>query len=603
MSQPTFISLFSGVGGLDEGFEKAGWKCVADVEIDKAAAGVRKHRKPDIPIYCDITKVEPEDLPDADAILYGFPCQDVSVAGHRKGMHEGTRTGLLYHAIRLIHGKRDRGLRFALAENVFGLLSADDALALPRVLRELADVGANGSGWSVLDSQHVGWRSSGERIRAVPQRRRRIFILSTFGDIGVESIEKVFAFTSRVSGNPRQNEKAREARQPAENTETSAGERIPSVGVDVYNGQETGETAATVTSATGISNATGPKVMGVDFYNNSLNDETSQTLSSAASDKNHTGGVLTFRRADERLGGELKNHEVSPTLTAECKSGDTELNVVQEKAISIQGSMIGREEKNGPQGNGVNEDVCFTLTSADQHGVVHPIQNATRGKDQNGLGVGDEVDPMYTLDNASQHAVLAFEPRSQDGVPRVTGDADEVVSPTLNTMSGGQRQPAVVEKKDAIAWSERGRDGTAVPEVEKEDVMPALRTAPQSQVGVCSLIADTTPKGTKDVSMALRATKEMLTSTAEYTIRRLTPKECERLQGFDDDHTLLRHKLLLDGNEWKTELIDGEPAIEKQADSPRYKQMGNAVSVTVARWIAEGMLKELKNGQERNKQE
>ena len=222
----------------------------------------------------------------------------------------------------------------------------------------------------------------------------------------------------------------------------------------------------------------------------------------------------------------------------------------KEEAISIQGSMIGRKEKNGPQGTGVNEDVCFTLTSADQHGVVHPIQNATRGKDQNGLGVGSEEDPMYTLDMASQHA---------------------------------------------IAWSERGRDGTTTPEVEKSDVMPALRTAPQSQVGVCSLISDTTPKGSEEVSMALRATNKMLTSTPEYTIRRLTPKECERLQGFEDEHTLYRMKLELSDNEWIIVDSDGKPVVEKQADGHRYRQLGNAVSVNVARWIGEGIKEELSN--------
>jgi DNA (cytosine-5)-methyltransferase 1 len=514
MSKPTFISLFAGVGGLDSGFEKAGWECVANVELDKNAAGVLKYKRPHIPIFTDITKVEPDDLPDADAILYGFPCQDVSVAGHRKGMNEETRTGLFYHAARLIHGKRNKGLRFALAENVFGLLSADDSLALPRVVRELTDIGSNAVGWTVLDSQHVGWSSAGKRQKAVPQRRRRIFILSTFGDIGGESIAEIFALSERVSGNIRKNGKERKAREATTNATKSSG-------VDVYNGLETGETTATLTTATGMSTGSGPKIMGVDFYNNSLNDETSQTLSAAAADKNHTGGVLEIRN---------------------------------DQAISLQGNMIGRDHKNGPQGDGVNEDICFTLTSADQHGVVHPIQK------------------------------IAFEPRSQDGIPRVTGDPNECVSPTLNTMSGGQRQPA-------IAWSQRGRNGKTMIEDEKDEVSPALRTAPQSQMGVCSLISDTTPKGKEDVSMALRATKEMLVGTPEFAIRRLTPIECERLQGFEDNHTEFRYKMTCIDNKWEIQTIDDEPVVEKQADGPRYKQMGNAVSVTTAQWIAEGMIK------------
>ena len=189
---------------------------------------------------------------------------------------------------------------------------------------------------------------------------------------------------------------------------------------------------------------------------------------------------------------------------------------------------------------------------------------------------------MYTLDNGSQHAI-AFEPRSQDGIPRVTGNPDECES-YLNTMSGGQRQPA-------IAFSQRGRDGETMIEDEKEEVSPALRTAPQSQMGVCSLIADTTPKGKEEISMRLRAGKEMLTSTPEFAIRRLTPIECERLQGFEDNHTLERFKLECIDNKWHIVEKDGIQVVEKQADCPRYKQMGNAVSVTTARWIAEGMIK------------
>lgn len=486
-----FISLFAGVGGLDCGFENAGWECVANVELDKNAAGVLKYHRPHIPVFTDITQVEPSDLPDADAILYGFPCQDVSVAGQRAGMKEGTRTGLFYHATRLIHGKRDRGLRFALAENVFGLLSADDALALPRCIRQLTDIGSNAVGWTVLDSQHVGWCSNGERNKSVAQRRRRVFILSSFGDFGGESIAKVFALTNRLSGNPRQNRKKREAEQLADNA-------TPSPGVDVYNGQQTGETAATLTTATGNATGSGPKV------------------------------------------------------------------------ISIQGSMIGRDHKNGPQGSGINEDVCFTLTSADQHGVVHNVV-------QDGQGLATKA----------VRESIAFEPRSQDGVPRVTGDPEECVSPTLNTMSGGQRQPA-------IAFSQRGREGDTMLETEKDEVSPSIRTQPQSQMGVCSLIADTTPKGKEELSMCLRAEKEMLTSTPDYAVRRLTPKECERLQGFQDDHTLYRYKIESIENLWRIVEKDKKPVVEKQADGPRYKQMGNAVSVTAAQWIAEG-LKEIIN--------
>ena len=96
-----FISLFAGVGGFDLGMEQAGHECVAQVEWDKNAAGVLKHRWPNVPLFCDVSKVSADNLPDADFITYGFPCQDLSVAGKREGL-DGKRSGLFYEATRLI---------------------------------------------------------------------------------------------------------------------------------------------------------------------------------------------------------------------------------------------------------------------------------------------------------------------------------------------------------------------------------------------------------------------------------------------------------------------------------------------------------------------
>ena len=149
-----FISLFAGVGGFDEGMRRAGHECVAMVEWDKSAAGVLAYRYPGIPLYCDVSKVEVDDLPDCDFLTYGFPCQDLSIAGKRKGL-EGERSGLFFEATRLIRGLHGRGsrFRFAVAENVKGLFSADDGLAVARCIRELQQCGAREVGWSCYDSQ------------------------------------------------------------------------------------------------------------------------------------------------------------------------------------------------------------------------------------------------------------------------------------------------------------------------------------------------------------------------------------------------------------------------------------------------------------------
>ena len=194
MKRPTFISLFSGIGGFDLGLERAGWKCVAQVEFDKPAAGVLAHRFPGVPIFNDVTTLEPEDLPDCQLLTYGFPCQDLSVAGKREGLG-GERSGLFYEATRLLRGllARGCGLQFAVAENVPGLLSADDGTALSKCIGELADIGHRESGWTILDSQHFG----------VPQRRRRVFIVTDFTG---ERTDQVLSISESLRGHPTQSQ-------------------------------------------------------------------------------------------------------------------------------------------------------------------------------------------------------------------------------------------------------------------------------------------------------------------------------------------------------------------------------------------------------------
>ena len=404
-----FISLFAGVGGFDLGMELAGHECVAQVEWDKNAAGVLKRRWPDVPLFCDVSRVSGEDLPDCDFLTYGFPCQDLSVAGKREGL-SGERSGLFFEATRLIRELRARGsgIRFALAENVAGLFSADDGRAFARCIGELLESGASEIGWRMFDSQYFG----------VPQRRKRVFIVSDFGG---RSCDEIFAITESLPGYPapsRESGKGIAGDVEAGFTASSFGgyeqgcgtlrsqggdlgggsETLLTQGADVYNGELTGEVAPTVTSATGISNASGPKVM----Y------ETGQ--------------------------GYWQEGEHSGCLRAE-----------------------------------------------------------------------------------------------------------------------GENRPS------------------------------------RPSNVVCSWNGDVTPKASEDVSVTLRSQqggKGVGVAKENLTVRRLTPKECERLQGFPDEWTIERMELELVDNEWRP-----TGKVIKQTDGPRYKQMGNAVTVNVAYWLGKRMRK------------
>ena len=436
-----FISLFAGVGGFDLGMERAGHECVAQVEWDRNAAGVLKRRWPDVPLFCDVSKVSADDLPDCDFITYGFPCQDLSVAGKREGL-DGKRSGLFYEATRLIRGllARGGGLRFAIAENVAGLFSADDGLAFARCLRELLDCGACEVGWRIFDSQYFG----------VAQRRKRVFIVADFGG---ESCDQVLAVSESLRGYPAPSRETGQS-SPADAgggfTPGSFGGYEPGVGTLRSQGGDLGGGSETLTIAE-------TDVVG------------------ALSDGAHMGGGLNGQDA---YTGRIMAVQGCDVFNGE-ETGDTAATVTSATGISnASGPKVC--SWNGDETPKSSEDVCLTLRAG-----------------QGGEGVG------------------------------------------VAHVSHGQAK-------------------------ECENVVPPL-------------MAHSGPNRHGEGSVS---TTEFTAVTSNLTVRRLTPRECERLQGFPDDWTKYRQMVELEGNEWaRVELM------QKQADGPRYKQMGNAVTVNVAEWL------------------
>jgi DNA (cytosine-5)-methyltransferase 1 len=173
MNEMTAVSLFAGVGGFDLALERAGFKVVASVEWDKNAQKVLKKRFPTSEIFGDIREVTGAQLlragfsPDNGIITGGFPCQDLSVAGKRKGL-AGERSGLFWQICRILEETQSQAF---ILENVPGLLSSNNGRDMAVVIEALVKLGYR-VGWRVLDAQYFG----------VPQRRRRIFIVGCLGD-------------------------------------------------------------------------------------------------------------------------------------------------------------------------------------------------------------------------------------------------------------------------------------------------------------------------------------------------------------------------------------------------------------------------------------
>lgn len=167
-----FIDFFSGIGGFHTGLEKAGMKCIGWCEFDKfAQASYRAMYDTDnLWFGADVTKVKGKDLPKADLWTFGFPCQDISIAGNQKGIKKGTRSGLFYEIMRLLDECKENKPKWLMCENVKNLLSIDGGGGFLNVVGEMAERGYSIE-WGVYNSKNYG----------VPQNRERVYIVGYFG--------------------------------------------------------------------------------------------------------------------------------------------------------------------------------------------------------------------------------------------------------------------------------------------------------------------------------------------------------------------------------------------------------------------------------------
>ena len=180
-----FIDFFAGIGGFRLGMEMAGHECVGHCEIDKYAD--RSYRamhevKDDEWFADDITRVKPEDLPEAGCYCFGFPCQSFSIAGNRGGFDD-IRGTLFFEVMRMVKARQPKVL---FAENVRGLLNHDGGATFATIIRTMDELGYCVE-WQVLNSRYFG----------TPQNRERVFIV---GHSGGPRTRKIFPIIEKDSG-------------------------------------------------------------------------------------------------------------------------------------------------------------------------------------------------------------------------------------------------------------------------------------------------------------------------------------------------------------------------------------------------------------------
>jgi DNA (cytosine-5)-methyltransferase 1 len=617
----TFGSLFAGVGGFDIGFDNAGWECGFQVEWDKHCQQVLTHHWPEVPKWWDVSEVNGAELPPVDLITFGSPCQDLSLAGKRAGLMEGSRSNLFFEATRIIKEMRDatngQYPRWAIWENVAGAFSSNKGEDFDAVLQEMVNIGGHHVEWHCMDAQFYG----------VPQRRRRVFVIacfdpsilkrggeallpvgegrrrntstrnkerkalaSTFGessDSGSGRLDQrvepelpwaagstdddvlttsVTSKWHKGSGGPSGSEHYNLVVEPfVKVVRFGARDAEGTLPAEVWRGNEvaptlnvfdnTGESRATVVIAEPML-IDGTRVDDVRIYESPV-----QTLAARMG----TGGnnvpmvavddqpVLMRQREGKPGGG--KGPLLSDTSLTLAGSNDQVL--FQPNAIPIQDGREIEKHQNG-LGVGNEGDPSYTLDQTGGQAVAYPIQGTIIGRSDTagpqGRGVGEDGDPMYTLDTISAHGVAVA----------YTGTSFAQYAEGLGTLKanggdlGGGSESLIVET-DIAPTLRSGGDG-GVPSSRGEHLVVEAYDEYNDALG-------------GHVHQALRAgTKQSTGVLADMVVRRLTPVECERLMGWPDNHTLYR--------------ADGTT----NSDTTRYKMCGNGVASPVAEWIARHIL-------------
>ena len=525
----TLGSLFDGSGGFPLGGVLCGIEPVFASEIEPFPIRVTTKRFPNMIHFGDVTKLNGAVLPPVDIITFGSPCQDMSIAGKRAGL-DGSRSNLFYEAIRIVKEMRyatnGKYPRFIVWENVPGAFSSNKGADFKAVLESVCSVKDDsvsipvppkgkwtGAGHiDVADGFDIAWRTVDAQYWGVPQRRRRIYLVADFsgGCAG-----KILFESEGLSGYPPQ------GFCPWKGTTGTSEESLGETGSTICLNDQGGnrmDVTEDVTCTLRAESHHPPLV----FENHSQDsrytgplDVAQTVLSTFGTGGNNqpfvvqTPKTLKIRSGCEGGGkGALIQENLSATLscnndqtvfvpvaygicakdsnsmrsanpksgfyeadTSRCldqNGGNPNCNQGGIAVVSVQDSMIGRMDGNGSRGDGINEEICFTLKTIDHHAVAYGIDRAAFNQGKNaryGFAVEEETQPTMVAKGPGAVAAPTF---SASKVSFFTS-AEEELANTL--VAADWKDPPVVNDMD---------------------------------------------------------------ENLEYIVRRLTPTECARLQGFPD---------------------------------------------------------------------
>ena len=447
----TMGSLFDGSGGFPLSALIAGIEPIWASEIEPFPIQVTTKRFPTMRHLGSITEIDGGEIEAVDVISMSSPCQDLSIAGKREGLVEGKRSSLFFEALRIIHQMREKKNgekpRYIVWENVTGALNSSKGKDFRAVIEGITRIKYpevsipecekwTGSGLIMENDFSLAWRVLNAQYWGVPQRRKRIFLVTDFDS---ECAGKILLESEGLSGYSAEGFKAwQRAAAAAESGSgtTSAvclndqGGQSIEISHDItgtLRAETHGHPPCVMESAAGFCTEHSAKARGIGYE-----DETSPTLRAgtvpATVYENHsqdtrytelhgiaptvsstygTGGnnqpfvVEDTRCFDVRFTSDgTKNvrqncYETDTSRTIDTGGNSPDSNQGGVAVVAVQGSMIGRADKNGPQGSGINEDVSFTLNATDRHAVAFSQDSYTKYSENDKCGALRAAGGMY----------------------------------------------------------------------------------------------------------------------------------------------------------------------------------------------------------------
>lgn len=526
-------SLFDGSGGFPLAASLCGIEPVWASEIEPYPIAVTRSRFPRMKHLGDINGIRGGGIEPVDIISFGSPCQDLSIAGKRAGIHDGARSNLFFEAIRVIRemrgGTNGQYPKFAIWENVPGAFSSNGGEdfrcvleALARVRDAEADVSLPAKGkWASAgavmgDGWSIAWRVLDAQYWGVPQRRRRIYLVADFA--GGRAAKILFE------------------------RENLRGDTAP-------GGAPGQGAAADAQDGAGAANRAGncPAIIYPDVAHtlNARYDGSPQPDKGNGANIVVTAGFMGGQGS--KAGGLGYKEELAPTLKASPSGGNTVPDIVYYSDDS------GQDAKKQYLFENHSQDARYTGPLE-----VSPMLPAH-------LGTGGNNTP-YVVENETSAYCMGNGQLNQISMAEQAN--------TLDCMH--DRQAVVVFDKEVYNSSVHA---TGAHYIAEGGPVPTLRTS--CPPGVC----------------------------AHYIVRRLTPTECARLQGFPDTWGWPNAKAELDAEDyafWLTvrnthAVINGKAARDYtpeqmlrwynklHTDSAEYKMWGNGIALPCARYVMEGV--------------